>query len=716
MSFPGRGTASQSVRAALRYSPRGDSLPGNSLIEPTKCFTWPRNRGVTECAADFAVRIRIVNTGNSSDKSSLSFIRHELKTPINAIIGYSEMLLEDLTQSDDPGGSLYAGIEHICSAGHEMLALVNNLKLESDLDDRGSDLKPAIHAITATTIEIAGRLLKEVGKIGDIALTDDVKKIQAAGKLLLSMIESFFGTETHADSKNKLDCAGGSLSPSVDNAVPLSASSQAEQAGHGNAGQTILVVDDYEMNRDLLSRQLQKQGYSYETACNGREAMEIMRLRRFDLVLMDVIMPGMDGIQALKELKRDPQMRHIPVIMVSTLDDMEKIVQCIEIGAEDYLPKPPDPVLLQARLAACLEKKRLIDQEIESQKRLKKLNEALDARNRFIRKTFGRYLSDEIVENILETPEGLKLGGEKRRVTVMMSDLRGFTSIAERISPEDVVAMLNIHLEVMTGIIMKYNGTIGDFIGDSILAMFGAPVQRDDDAVRAVACAVEMQLAMEEVNRRNREASYPEVAMGIGINTGNVVVGNIGCSERVKYSVMGRNVNLSSRIESYTVGGQILLSLSTLEACHEELDIGRQMEVMLKGVRGPITIYEVEGVGGKFNVRLPQKKVRLASLKQPLPVRFAIIEGKHSGSRPYEGEILSLHRNGAEIRAGILPEVFTNLRICLHDNAGATSPEIFAKVTENVASEPPVFRVHYTYVSPDADSFLTGITAFKQVE
>ncbi len=650
--------------------------------------------------------------GNHPDSYSVSFIRHELKTPINAVIGYSEMLLEDLAESDDAAGGLHAGIERIRAAGHEMLDLVNDLKLETDLDNRGSRFRHAGLRITNSVIDIAGKLLEEACEGRDVAFTSDIKKIQSAGKLLLSMIESFFGTETQSDSRSKLDCAVEPLSHSVDHAIPLSASSSIKNAEHEPGGQTILVVDDYEMNRDLLSRQLTKQGYSYETACNGREAIEMMRLRRFDLVLMDVIMPEMDGIQALKEIKKDPELHHIPVIMVSTLDDMEKIVQCIEIGAEDYLPKPPDPVLLKARLGACLEKKRLIDQEIESQKRLKKLNEALDVRNRFIRKTFGRYLSDEIVESILETPEGLSLGGEKRSVTVMMSDLRGFTSIAERISPEEVVAMINIYLEVMTSVIMKYNGTIGDFIGDSILALFGAPILRDDDAVRAVACAVEMQLAMKEVNRRNRGASYPEVAMGIGINTGNVVVGNIGCSERVKYSVMGRNVNLSSRIESYTVGGQILISATTLESCHEDLRIDRQMEVMPKGVKEPIAIYEIGGVGGKFSIYLPEKKrLRLTKLKQPLPVKFAIIEGKNAGARPYEGAILSSHRNGAEIRAGILPEVLTNLRICLHDNAGETSPEIFAKVTENVASDPPVFRVHYTYVSPDADSLLSEIAA-----
>ena len=284
---------------------------------------------------------------------------------------------------------------------------------------------------------------------------------------------------------------------------------------------------------------------------------------------------------------------------------MDSIVQCIEMGAEDYLMKPPDQVLLRARIGACLDKKRMRDQEIELHKQLRQVNAALEVRNRFIRETFGRYLSDEIVENILESPTGLNLGGETRNVTVMMSDLRGFTTLGEQLPPEDVVGMINIYLEKMTEVILKYHGTIDEFIGDAILVIFGAPIQRQDDALCAVACAIEMQLAMDEVNRRNCEVGYPELAMGIGINTGSVVVGNIGSTKRVKYGVVGKNVNLTSRIESYTSGGQILVSESTVNACAGMLRINGTMEVTPKGINHPITIYDVGGIAGDFNVCLP---------------------------------------------------------------------------------------------------------------
>ena len=186
-----------------------------------------------------------------------------------------------------------------------------------------------------------------------------------------------------------------------------------------------------------------------------------------------------------------------------------------------------------------------------------------------------------------------------------MSDLRGFTSLSERLPAEDVVSMVNIYLETMTDIILKYQGTIDEFTGDGILVVFGAPLQRPDDARRAVACAVEMQLAMASVNDRNRLAGYPEVALGIGVNTGNMVVGNLGSKKRMKYGVVGRHVNLTSRIESYTVGDQIFISEGTLKECGDIVRIDHAMQVMPKCVKERLTIYEVGGIAGDYQLFYP---------------------------------------------------------------------------------------------------------------
>jgi adenylate cyclase len=177
---------------------------------------------------------------------------------------------------------------------------------------------------------------------------------------------------------------------------------------------------------------------------------------------------------------------------------------------------------------------------------LRQANQQLELHNRFIRETFGRYVSNEVVVSLLESPERLQLGGEKRKVTILTSDSRGFTSLAERLAPEQVVSIINRYLSTMVDIILQYQGTINEFIGDAILVIFGAPVSREDDARRAVACAVAMQLAMASVNAENGREGLSEVEMGIGIDTGEVVVGNIGSHKRTKYGVVGSCVNLTS--------------------------------------------------------------------------------------------------------------------------------------------------------------------------
>lgn len=308
---------------------------------------------------------------------------------------------------------------------------------------------------------------------------------------------------------------------------------------------------------------------------------------------------------------------------------------------------------------------------------------ATELRNRFIRLVFGRYLSDEVVESLLESPTGLHLGGEKRKVSVMMTDLRGFTAICERLPAESVVAMLNTYLESMTDVILRHGGTIDEFIGDAILVIFGAPIPREDDALRAVTCAIDMQLAMHGINQCFREAGYPQVEMGIGINTGDVVVGNIGSTRRAKYGIVGHNVNLTSRIESYAVGAQVLISESTLRDCRGLLEIRRALEVMPKGVEAPVTIFEVGGVGGDYGCCLPRAAAAsFAELPTPLPAKLAIIENKHAKSEMDDGAIVALAENTARLVCAAELPLYANVKLRIFDEAGGVlCSEVYAKVT-----------------------------------
>ncbi|MGH2415137.1 MAG: adenylate/guanylate cyclase domain-containing protein, partial [Microcystaceae cyanobacterium] len=237
-----------------------------------------------------------------------------------------------------------------------------------------------------------------------------------------------------------------------------------------------------------------------------------------------------------------------------------------------------------------------------------------------MRKTFGRYLTDQVVANLMENPSASKLGGERRKITILTSDLRGFTATCERLSPEEVVKILNFYLGHMADVITKHQGTIDEFMGDGILVLFGAPTARKDDAQRAIACAIEMQLAMNPVNEQMETWDLPHLEMGIGINTGEVVVGNIGSEKRTKYGIIGSQVNLTYRIESYTTGGQVLISESTLKEAGSIVKIDGQKEVQPKGVKQLITIYEIGGIGGGYNLFLSKEDEIFLPLAEAIPI------------------------------------------------------------------------------------------------
>ncbi len=219
----------------------------------------------------------------------------------------------------------------------------------------------------------------------------------------------------------------------------------------------------------------------------------------------------------------------------------------------------------------------------------------MERNEKFIRATFGRYLSDEIVTDILERPEGLELGGDLRRVSIMLSDIRGFTSLSENLAPAQVVSMLNRYLGVMTDIIMAHHGTIDEFIGDAILAVFGAPQYRDDDADRAVKCALAMQAAMADINVLNEAEGFPAINTGIAINTGDVIAGNIGSERRSKYGFVGHPMNVTSRIEDITAGGEILISESTLQSLKGNYVLGRSEQINVKGIDETILVHQIAG-------------------------------------------------------------------------------------------------------------------------
>ncbi|MBF0589734.1 MAG: response regulator [Magnetococcales bacterium] len=466
----------------------------------------------------------------------------------------------------------------------------------------------------------------------------------------------------------------------------------------------ILIVDDMPANIKMLVHSLRGE-FDISVATNGVNALRLTESGNPDLVLLDIMMPKMDGYEVCRRLKANPNTKNIPIIFITAMDEESDETKGLELGAVDYITKPFSLPIVQSRVRTHLGLK-------QARERIELQNEELEMRNRFIRNTFGRYMSDEVVNSILDTPEGLRLGGEKKEVTVMMTDLRGFTALSERLSPEEVVNVLNQYLEAMTEIIMKYNGTINEFLGDGILTFFGAPVTRDDDAQRAVACALEMLQAMTHVNARNRAHGYPELSMGIGINTGSVVAGNIGSERRSKYAVVGAAINLTARIESYTVGGQLFLSENTLSKCGNLLRIDDQLKVSPKGVPEPITIYLVGGIGAPFNIQLPTPEEQvLDTLANSITIKIATLQGKDAGTETHEGRIVKLSKNQAEIETTLPLDRLDNVKMLIWDQTEAVNVEFFGKVTKAVNAEQPLPRITFTAIPPALELLIKQQTA-----
>ncbi|MBQ2829845.1 MAG: PAS domain-containing protein [Oscillospiraceae bacterium] len=335
---------------------------------------------------------------------------------------------------------------------------------------------------------------------------------------------------------------------------------------------------------------------------------------------------------------------------------------------------------------------------VKVMEQIKALNTQLELRNKLLNETFGRFLSDEIVRQLLETPNGLALGGKKRTVTILLSDLRGFTAISERMEAQDIIAMLNHYLGEMTEVIRRYKGTVIEFIGDGIMAIFGAPLASDRHAADAVAAAVAMQARMDFVNAWNAERGYPLLEMGIGVNTGEVIVGNIGSERHTKYGVVGSHVNLAGRIESYSVGGQVLVSPTTRALISEPLEVEQEQTVFPKGVREPLVLSHITGIGGEYTLSCKQYIESPEPLEIPRDVLFLVIRDKHNDLNPSAGRLTALSKAGAIMETDAPIVRFDNLQL----EAGG---ELYCKVMSKMDNG---WLLRFTAVPPGFDSWCRG--------
>ncbi len=597
-------------------------------------------------------------------------LREHLLAPVMSLAGFSEMLREWLKARDLDGwdtelANIERSVEQLQAwVGELEQVVVDQVDAEASTRIR-HDMRNALGAVSG----YAELILEEL---------EDEDSLDASGATCLERL--IRESQNLLSSMDRATGATGDREQGADELGDLAGILESLSAGPADddediLGGEILIVDDNESNRVLLSHRIEQQGHVARTAESGRIALDMMANEPPDLVLLDLMMPDMNGFEVLRAMHETDELRNIPVIVVTGLNDQEGAVRCIEAGAQEYLTKPVNPVLLQARMRACLERKRWHDKETQYKRELERSYA-------FVRKVFGRYLSDEVVDRLLDDDDGLKVGGDLQKVTILMTDLRGFTELSQGLDPVEVVSLLNIYLEEMSSVIVRYNGTIDEIIGDALLVLFGAPFAAEDDARRALACALEMQLAMERVNQAARARGLPTVEMGIGINTGHVVVGNIGSELRSKYAVVGHHVNLTGRIESFTVGHQILASEFTVAEVGELVRVGRQFEVDAKGLREPITLFEVLGIGAPFNLDLDQHTEPLEPLASPLDVEFVELADKKLDGPRTPGRLEALADNRAVLASDRSLELMANLRLNLKNGDQATGADFYAKVTE----------------------------------
>jgi adenylate cyclase len=490
-----------------------------------------------------------VSSEGRLEQAVAAFLRQEFGASVSAILGFVDILLEDARSRrlDDTVPDL----ERMRTAGTQLAALIARLVApESQEDGAATELATfkLRHDLRTplTAIKGYGELLLEEaqGSTYEI-LVPDLNKVLGLAERMLGEIDEL--VERAGDRQTPEAAPAEIVGKVLQTIRPLEAAGRPQVASS-----RILVVDDTAANRDLLARRLTREGHRVSTADDGTTALRLSAEGAFDLILLDLMMPGISGFEVLTRLKAQPLTRDVPVIMVSALDEVDSTVRCIEAGAEDYLPKPFNPVLLRARINATLERKRMRDTEhaISEELRVEKeLSEAL-LLNILPRSIVDRMRRGETV-----------IADRVPEATILFSDLVDFTTLAAKLSAEDTVALLGEVFSRFDALAARHGLEKIKTIGDGYLVAGGVPAQRPDHAAAVAYMALDM---LDAVAAAGAELGVP-MQLRIGIDTGVLVAGVIGTHKFV-YDVWGDTVNTAKRMETYGAAGRIHISAATRAA------------------------------------------------------------------------------------------------------------------------------------------------------
>jgi adenylate cyclase len=449
-------------------------------------------------------------------RETMRKLQHEVRTPVGQIVGYSELLEEELV-------------------------------------DRGQeDLAP------------------------------DLQKIRDAAQRLLNLLDGKLLDEGDGGTRSTRAADAGE--------GPGEAEATAKHA-------RILVVDDDANSRELLARRLQKQGFDVATAPDGIEGLRRIETEEWDLVMLEIMLPGMSGLEVLERVRRQRSRSELPVILATALRDAADQVEGLARGANDYVTKPFEFPVVIARVRSQLAAHR-------SARQVTALARHLEYRNAFIRQAMGREMSDDLLVEMAERPGSTDLGTQAMDVTALVADVKGGRALARRLAPGEFSILLRNVLGGLADVVAHYDGAVDAFAGDALVALFGLPNPRDDDVERGVACAVALQLEMQELNERNRRVGLPEVEIGVGVCTGQVVVGGFGSGDKLRYKAIGEPLVRAGGVERGARGGEVWICPDTYEAVGNLVHVDAQREELLPGAEEPVRLHRVLGVGGSHLISL----------------------------------------------------------------------------------------------------------------
>jgi class 3 adenylate cyclase len=352
----------------------------------------------------------------------------------------------------------------------------------------------------------------------------------------------------------------------------------------------ILIVDDEPFNLDLLEQELEDQNYTIERASDGAEALDKVPVFQPDLILLDYMMPKMNGLEVLRRLREDPSYKSIPVILLTAKATQEDKVRGLDAGADDYVIKPFDSFELLARVRAMMRIKQMHDTLDEWNRSLtEKVKQQVDELQRVNR--LKRYLSPQIAETILREDENL-FKSHRREITVVFLDLRGFTAFSDSAEPEEVMEVLRGYHAAMGKLIFEFDGTLERFAGDGIMIFFNDPIPCADHTEKAIRMALAMQSKVEELCKEWLKRGY-ELDLGIGMAAGYATLGNIGFEGRMDYGAIGNVTNLAARLCSEAKARQILTNQRTLSKIENLVDYEPLEELQLKGVARPVAAFNI---------------------------------------------------------------------------------------------------------------------------